>query len=81
MTCRDVHALLSDFRTGGLPRETREAFVRHLAGCASCGAYVDSYERTIALAKSAGDDRGASAPRALEEAILAALGRGQGRAN
>lgn len=70
MTCRDVHALLPDFRTGGLPRGTREAFVRHLAGCASCGAYVDSYDTTVALARDAMKDDSARAPRDLEGAIL-----------
>lgn len=80
MTCRDVHAFLSDFRTGDLPRGTREAFARHLAGCASCRAYVDAYERTIALAKGAERRDDPKPPRELEELILASLGRGPERA-
>jgi anti-sigma factor RsiW len=78
VTCRDVHAFLSDWRTGGLPRETREAFALHLDACASCLAYVDSYEKTIALAKRAGFDDGdaATPPEALENAILASLRAG-----
>jgi anti-sigma factor RsiW len=73
VTCRDVHAFLSDWLTGDLPDGAREAFARHLEVCASCRAYLDSYERTIALARSASRDDDASAPRELEEAILASL--------
>ncbi len=75
MNCRDVHGFLSDFRTGDLPRGTREVFQRHLADCATCRAYVDSYEKTIALARAAergGDD---PPPPELEEEILASLRR------
>jgi anti-sigma factor RsiW len=76
MTCRDALAFLSDYRTGDLPRETREVFVRHLEVCPSCRAYLESYERTIALAKSAelGEDPPAP-PRELEEAILLSVRR------
>ena len=73
MTCREVLAFLSDYLTGNLPMETREVFVRHLAVCPSCRAYLDSYERTIALAKEA--ERGVEPslpPRRLVRAILAA---------
>jgi predicted anti-sigma-YlaC factor YlaD len=73
VTCRDVHAFLSDFLTGALAQETREIFVRHLEACASCRAYLDSYEKTVALARRAARDDDASAPRELEEAILASL--------
>ncbi len=76
MTCRDVLAFLSDYRTGDLPKETREAFDRHLGVCPSCRAYLDSYERTIALAKAAEDESDDEpAPPELEEAILLSLGR------
>jgi len=76
MTCREVLAFLSDYRSGDLPRRTREAFERHLAVCPSCRAYADSYEKTIALAKAALREADAPAPRELEEAILLSLGRG-----
>jgi anti-sigma factor RsiW len=73
VTCLDVHAFLSDWRTGALPDATRDAFARHLEGCANCRAYLDSYEKTIALARGAARDDDASAPRELEEAILDSL--------
>lgn len=73
MTCEDVLAFLSDDLTGELPRETRENFVRHLGVCPSCRAYLDSYEKTIALAKAAVRGKGMPAPPELEEAIQASL--------
>jgi predicted anti-sigma-YlaC factor YlaD len=79
VTCRDVHAFLSDWLTGDLPHGTREVFARHLEGCASCRAYLDSYEKTITLARAAGHDEPPPPPWALEEAILEARRRG-GRA-
>ncbi len=75
MTCRDVLELLSDHRTGGLPPETREAVARHLESCASCRAYADSYESTIAIARAAEREGDAPAPAALVDAILAARPR------
>ena len=72
MTCRDVHAFLSDWLTGGLPRRAREVFDRHLDACASCRAYVDSYERTRELARGAAREAAEHAPEALVRAILAA---------
>lgn len=72
MTCRDVHAFLSDWLTGDLPRNAREVFARHLDACASCRAYVDSYERTRDLARDAAHEAGEPAPEALVRAILAA---------
>jgi anti-sigma factor RsiW len=79
VTCRDVLAFLSDWLTGDLPHETREAFARHLEACASCRAYLDSYEKTIVLARAAGHEEPPPPPHALEEAILASLGKGSGR--
>jgi predicted anti-sigma-YlaC factor YlaD len=81
VTCRDVHAFLSDWLTGDLPRGVREVFARHLGGCASCRAYLDSYEKTIALARAAEHEELPPSPHALEEAILALLGGGSSRAS
>jgi predicted anti-sigma-YlaC factor YlaD len=71
VTCKGVHAFLSDWLTGDLPRGTREVFARHLESCTSCRAYVDSYERTRELAKDAESDVAGRAPEALVRAILA----------
>jgi anti-sigma factor RsiW len=81
VTCRDVLGFLSDWLAGGLPDETRESFARHLEVCASCRAYLDSYEKTIVLARMAEHGEPPPPPRALEEAILASLGKGSGRAS
>ena len=72
MTCRDVHAFLSDWLTGDLPHPTRDAFAGHLEGCASCRAYLDSYEKTRALVKRAEGEAVGPVPEALVRAILAA---------
>jgi len=74
VTCRDVLEFLSDYLTGDLPHGTREAFESHLDSCESCRAYLDSYEKTIALAQGAGcDQEEAQPPRELEDAILRSL--------
>jgi anti-sigma factor RsiW len=72
VTCRDVHAFLSDWLTGDLPRNVRGVFARHLDACASCRAYLDSYEKTRELAKRAEGEAVGPVPEALVRAILAA---------
>lgn len=47
--CPEVIALLVDYLEGRLPDETRLDLERHLAGCRSCEAYVDSYRSTVNL--------------------------------
>lgn len=80
MTCRELIDFLMDYTDGGLPEQVRAEFDRHLAVCPSCAAYLDTYRRTVDLAKEAhcvSDDEPvpADVPRGLVNAILAARRR------
>ena len=78
MTCREVHARLPGYRTGDLPRGTREEIEGHIALCPSCRAYLDSYDTTVVLARKAGREEALPAPPELEEAIQASLRAARG---
>jgi anti-sigma factor RsiW len=54
--CPEVVALLVDYLEGRLPADTRSDLERHLAGCASCEAYVASYRSTVDLLHSLGEN-------------------------
>jgi predicted anti-sigma-YlaC factor YlaD len=53
MTCREVIERLIDYVERTTPGD---AFELHLARCSSCRAYLDSYLKTIRLARGAFDD-------------------------
>lgn len=53
MTCRELIERLMEYVEGAVPGD---AFEHHLAGCSSCRAYLDSYLKTIGLARGAFDD-------------------------
>ena len=53
LTCRELIGFLDDYRERRLAPEERDRFDRHLARCPDCVAYLESYERTIALARRA----------------------------
>jgi anti-sigma factor RsiW len=77
MTCREVIEFLMNYLDGELSPEVRTEFERHLAICASCTAYLNSYRQTVALSKSGMPDEGQSKsselPQELVEAIQSAL--------
>ena len=80
MNCREFTAFLHDYLLGGLPAEESAEFDKHLAECPWCVAYLDSYQKTMQLARAAfpapedapppGD-----APEELIQAILCARSR------
>ncbi len=76
MTCRELIDFLMDYANGDLPEPARVEFERHLSMCPSCAVYLDTYKRTIELARSACNDPDAPAadkvPEDLIRAILAA---------
>lgn len=75
MTCREFAEFLDAYLAGTLPTEQRNVFRRHLAVCAHCVSYLDSYQRTVdACAKlRTADDVPADVPDDLVQAILASL--------
>jgi anti-sigma factor RsiW len=71
-TCHEVLDFLGDYTSGELDPMRTAAFERHLALCASCRHYLDSYRRTIDLEKDAFDEPDLQdPPEELVQAILA----------
>ncbi len=80
MTCRDFADFLSEYVSGELAMAERTEFEAHLAECPTCVAYLDTYQKTIQLGKSAyahpEDQVPDEAPDQLVRAILAARSAG-----
>jgi anti-sigma factor RsiW len=77
MTCEEVLDFLGDYESGELDPAVRARFDEHLAICADCVRYVESYRKTVALSKAAmrpDDTELASVPEALVRAILRSRG-------
>jgi hypothetical protein len=55
MNCREAIGVLAEFLEQSLSSETLAGFVRHLAGCAPCRAYLETYRKTVALTGRARD--------------------------
>lgn len=76
MNCRELTDFLGEYLDGALLASQRRVFDAHLAECADCVAYLESYRETVRLAGSlARDPEGPvpeDAPEALVRAILAA---------
>jgi anti-sigma factor RsiW len=53
MHCREFTDFLDDYLSGDLSADERSVFETHLVECPSCVAYLESYRRTIHLAKTA----------------------------
>ena len=80
MNCREFTEFLHDYLLGGLLAEVRAEFDRHLAECPWCVAYLDSYKKTMQLARAAfaaAEDAPppGDAPEELIQAILRARSR------
>jgi anti-sigma factor RsiW len=55
LTCREViEELLPEYLDGTLPSQTLTELEAHLARCAPCTAYINTYRRTRELAGQAG---------------------------
>ena len=53
MNCKAlINDFLLDYHAGTLSRPRRLEFDFHLTLCAQCRRYVDSYKKTVSLAKS-----------------------------
>jgi anti-sigma factor RsiW len=55
-SCPDVVGLLADYLEGRLPDATRIELERHLAGCPTCEACVESYRSTVDLLHSLAEE-------------------------
>ena len=67
------------YQDNELPPGERAEFERHLAACAPCQAYLDTYDKTVDLVRQSADDDPvpAEVPESLIAAILAARTSGQ----
>lgn len=74
INCRELIDFIADYLEDALEPMQKLDFDRHIARCASCRAYLASYETTIRLARAAGTEDQAlveAAPADLIRAILA----------
>ena len=70
MTCEAlINKFLMDYHAGNLPLARRLDFELHLTLCRDCRNYVDSYRKTIVLAKT-GPKPDSAVPEELVQAIL-----------
>jgi anti-sigma factor RsiW len=51
LTCRELFARLSEYIDDEIPAEVCEALRRHLSGCESCEAFVESLRFTVELCR------------------------------
>lgn len=76
MTCRQLIDFIGSYRDNELKPDQRVEFERHLLACPSCVAYLETYEKTILLARAAADGPVPNdVPESLVQAILAARGK------
>jgi anti-sigma factor RsiW len=79
MTCRELIELLQEYLDGALAADVRAHFEQHLAACASCATYLETYETTVELGRAAfthpDDAVPSDVPEDLVQAILAARRR------
>lgn len=71
LSCRDFVAFLDDYLEEALAPDRRATFERHLALCDDCVRYLQSYEQTSVIARSASEWQ--LPPRVPAELVLAIL--------
>ena len=65
-----ITRFLQDYHAGNLPLARKLEFEFHLTLCGDCRKYVDSYRKTIDLARNSNPPRDSVPPPELIEAIL-----------
>jgi anti-sigma factor RsiW len=75
LTCRECVEFLMEYIDDTLSNDTRLTFERHLAACANCVRYLESYRTTTKICKKAFEvpeqDGVPAVPEELIQAILA----------
>jgi len=73
LTCQQLIDFIMSYLDNELPDDQRAEFDRHMAACPSCVDYLETYEKTVRLTKTAADDPvPAEVPESLVQGILAA---------
>jgi anti-sigma factor RsiW len=70
ISCRELVELLCDYVSNELPPQRRDHVDRHVAGCPSCAAYLQSYNVVVRLTRRLPD---APVPDGLAQRVAAAL--------
>ncbi len=73
VVCQQWVELVTDYLEGALPRRTRKAVDRHLAGCEHCAEYLAQLRTTIKVTGSLRADDVVEAPPGVMDAIEALL--------
>ena len=73
ITCRELIGFIADYFEGAFAEVQSTDFQRHLVLCASCRAYLATYEKTMraGIAVLRDDSANEDAPEDLVRAILA----------
>ena len=79
MTCRELVRSILEFEEGDLTAGDRRLFLRHLAACADCARYLESYRAAVALEREVPGEPDAELPEELVLSILAARERADAR--
>ncbi len=73
ITCRELISFLLEYLEGTLPDAEKERFDLHLSLCASCVAYLHTYEVTIRLEQELAIEE-SDVPEELVRAVVASRG-------
>jgi anti-sigma factor RsiW len=73
VNCRELTTFVFEYYEGTLPRDDHAAFEFHLSRCPNCVRYLDSYRRTIDLARVAVDEGDAASADDLPEDLVQAI--------
>lgn len=73
LTCKQLIDFLDDYVDEALSQDERAEFDRHLALCAPCVAYLESYRETVRLGRSALEPSDEEAPGDVPEGLVRAI--------
>lgn len=73
VTCEALISFLLEYLAGELSAERQGQFEAHLSRCRSCVAYLESYRKTIELARSSERDPERETPAMPKELVAAIL--------
>jgi len=78
MNCRDAIDVLAEFLEQSLSPESLAELERHLADCAPCRAYLETYRKTVAITgRAEGVEMPAEMKARLRSLLLEELRRGR----
>jgi anti-sigma factor (TIGR02949 family) len=73
VTCREFIDFLMAYLDGELPPDQRQEFERHINKCGPCVAYLDTYQATIRLGKSACKELDKEVPDCVPDELVDAI--------